>query len=194
MHVTPCTVLASPLYSCPYFAIASSLKRLNYRKDGRVEKFLCVRFTKWIACLIYQNIVIHVYVLMFGRWSFYIWCGSIAVVNSFLMYSDQTCKTIKIHMTHTNTHNIYKCTQYTYKHTQTQANTHTCMSTHRHMHTDTNIHTHTNTHTHKGKVQIITVTYYNNYGDGCSAQNRQVIKGLWLALLHSYSVCTMYSA
>ena len=83
-------------------------------------------------------------------------------------------------------------------HTQTHTNTHKHRQIHTHAcpHTDTNIHTHThtNTHTHEGKVQIITVTYYNNYGDGCSAQNRQVIKGLWLALLHSYSVCTMYSA
>ena len=29
MHVTPCTVLASPLYSSPYFAIASSLKLIG---------------------------------------------------------------------------------------------------------------------------------------------------------------------
>ena len=103
---------------------------------------------------------------------------------------------------HTQTHNIYKCTQYTHKHIQTHTNTgkythmhvHTQTHAHRHKHTHTHTHTHTQTHTHEGKVQIITVTYYNNYGDGCSAQNRQVIKGLWLALLHSYSVCTMYSA
>ena len=89
-------------------------------------------------------------------------------------------------------------------HTQTHTNTHKHRQIHTHAcpHTDTctqtqtytHTHTHTQTHTHEGKVQIITVTYCNNYGDGCSAQNRQVIKGLWLALLHSYSVCTMYSA
>ena len=85
-------------------------------------------------------------------------------------------------------------------HTQTHTNTHKHRQIHTHAcpHTDTctqtQTYTHTQTHTHEGKVQIITVTCYNNYGDGCSAQNRQVIKGLWLALLHSYSVCTMYSA
>ena len=153
MHVTPCTVLASPLYSCPYFAIASSLKRLNYRKDGRVEKFLCVRFTKWIACLIYQNIVIHVYVLMFGRWSFYIWCGSIAVVNSFLMYSDQTCKTIKIHM-HTQTHTIYTNVHNTHTNTHKHRQIHTHACPHTDTCTQTQTYTHTQTHTHtKGKFR-----------------------------------------